>query len=86
MNRYSRNTGMGYGRCRTQMRERCASEASDSCQPTPACEQVDDHGPSLAMAYVPAQVFRNLLDPHEALHKGTVFAELVKPYEGGCCQ
>lgn len=86
MNRYSRHTGMGYCRPRTQLRERCGSEAGETCQPAPTCEAAEEQAPTLAMAYVPAQIFRNLLEPHDALHQGSIFAELIKPYEGGCCR
>ena len=39
--------------------------------------------PSLAMVYSPKQCFRNLLDPSSALEHGSLFAELVMPFEGG---
>lgn len=41
------------------------------------------HAPSLAMVYSPRQCWRNLLDPQSALDHGTLFAELVLPFEGG---
>lgn len=41
------------------------------------------HAPSLAMVYSPRQCWRNLLDPQSALDQGTLFAELVLPFEGG---
>ncbi len=40
----------------------------------------------LAMAYVPTQVFGNLYPYREGWGRGTLFADLDKPYEGGCCK
>jgi len=42
----------------------------------------------LAMAYVPWQCFGNVLEPDQALKKGTMFPELYKPFvgcKGGHC-
>ena len=39
--------------------------------------------PSLAMVYAPKQCFRMLYEPERALARGTLFAELDKPLEGG---
>lgn len=39
------------------------------------------HAPSLAMVYSPRQCWRKLLDPAEGLKQGTIFAELVLPFE-----
>ena len=56
-----------------------------------ACNQNDDEGngcptnigaPSLAMVYAPRQCWRNLLDHEAALLNGSLFAELVMPFEG----
>lgn len=38
--------------------------------------------PSLAMVYSPLQCWRSLLEPEEALQNGSLFAELVMPFEG----
>ncbi len=38
--------------------------------------------PSLAMAYVPVQQFRDLYDPDYALQIGTIFRELDLPFYG----
>lgn len=38
--------------------------------------------PSLAMVYAPRQCWRSLLDPRSALAQGTMFAEMVLPFEG----
>lgn len=37
---------------------------------------------SLAMAYVPMQTWQNLYEPDVALARGTLFAELDKPFVG----
>ena len=37
--------------------------------------------PALAMVYSPRQCWRKLLDPEEGLKHGTIFAELVLPFE-----
>lgn len=40
------------------------------------------HAPSLAMVYSPKQCWRNLLDLHAGLNHGSIFAELILPFEG----
>ena len=56
-----------------------------------SCNQNDDiphecptmlGAPSLAMVYSPLQCWRSLLEPEEALQNGSLFAELVMPFEG----
>lgn len=37
--------------------------------------------PSLAMVYSPKQCWRNLLEPQSGLEHGSVFAELIKPFQ-----
>ena len=39
--------------------------------------------PSLAMVYAPEQCWRNLLEYEAALKNGSLFAELIMPFEGG---
>ncbi|MBQ2863609.1 MAG: spore coat associated protein CotJA [Clostridia bacterium] len=39
--------------------------------------------PSLAMAYSPFQHFHGLYETDEALHRGTLFVELDKPWKAG---
>jgi hypothetical protein len=34
----------------------------------------------LARAYVPFQMFNQVLSPQEGLRRGTIFPELVRPY------
>ena len=41
---------------------------------------------SLAMVYSPTQVFRDLYEPCKALARGTLFAELDKPFQGAFCE
>ena len=40
------------------------------------------HAPALAMVYAPMQCWNHLLDMQSALQHGTLFAELVLPFEG----
>ena len=51
--------------------------------------------PSLAMVYSPYQSWQSLLSPKDGLAHGSIFAELIKPFEagnrsrgteGGCCK
>lgn len=37
---------------------------------------------SLAMAYIPWQAWRNIIDTEKAFHCGTIFCELNKPFLG----
>lgn len=39
---------------------------------------------SVGMAYVPWQKFEKTYDPKKALHAGTIFPELDKPFTGKC--
>ena len=77
-----------------------------SCDGTPNTSQTPpeiDHAgyrmPSLAMVYSPMQAWQGILSPEEGLHHGSIFSELVKPFEvaplcsdhnkkkeGGCCK
>ncbi len=40
--------------------------------------------PALAMVYSPRQCWQNAYSPEVALAKGTLFADLWKPWEAGC--
>lgn len=40
----------------------------------------------VGMAYVPWQTWGNVYDPCKGLSRGTIFPELDKPFEGGCCR
>ena len=75
-----------------------------SCDGTPPPESpsIEHEGcrmPSLAMVYSPVQTWQNILPPEEGLHHGSIFSDLVKPFEvaplcsdrnkkkeGGCCK
>ena len=37
---------------------------------------------SLAMAYVPWQMWRDIYDAEKGFHRGTIFQELDKPFTG----
>ncbi len=66
--------------CPRNTRELCAmGQAEDNTTAAP-CDL------ALAMAYVPSQKFENLYAPTEGWHRGTLWADLDKPYEGGCCK
>jgi hypothetical protein len=41
---------------------------------------------AIAMAYVPWQKWRDVMKPHDAIGRGTIFKELDKPFygKGGC--
>ena len=50
-----------------------------------ACAALSDLSPtSLAMVYSPMQSFTKLYEPAKALSRGTLFAELDKPFTGKC--
>ena len=55
-----------------------------SAMPQPVCvpQETAIYNVRLAMAYVPFQKMCTLLNPLEALSKGTVFPELYSPYDG----
>lgn len=57
--------GCGCG-CQTSCNTSCPTEVS---------------APSLAMVYSPRQCWRKLFEPEEGLKHGTIFAELVLPFE-----
>ena len=46
------------------------------------CEELSSQPISLAMAYVPMQRWQNIYEPDLALERGTIFAELDKPFLG----
>lgn len=80
MNRFQRACCAGTTedvRSRSSMRERAAMNNMPEKLP---CDL------PLAMAYVPSQPFERLYAPADGWHRGTIFADLDKPYEGGCCR
>lgn len=54
-------------------------DGGGDCQKTPGM-------PSLAMVYAPRQCWQNLLDPATGLANGSIFKDLILPFEGngGC--
>ena len=42
--------------------------------------------PSLAMVYSPRQCWQNLLEPAAGLREGSIFADLILPFEAAKCQ
>lgn len=88
MNKYYRACRMGAEEVcsRGFMRERTAMPQNEDM---PACEggaTADACQLPLAMAYVPSQKFENLYAHTDGWRRGTIFADLDKPYEGGCCK
>lgn len=77
MNRYQRCYPTGSDDLRT--RQGCHGNNDE-----PPMQSVDCNDLPLALAFVPPQPFQNLLLPEEGWHEGTIFADLIKPYEGGC--
>ena len=78
MNRFQRSCcGGGQEDCRSRsiIRERASMQNGEN-----TC--VNDL--PLAMAYVASQRFENLYEANVGWHHGTIFADLNKPYEGGC--
>lgn len=55
-----------------------APEKEDNADQCP--KQV--HAPALAMVYAPRQCWRGVLGPMAGLKKGSIFSELVLPFEG----
>ena len=47
--------------------------------PTPTCHNM----PSLAMVYSPIQPWKEVLSPEDGLAHGTIFVDLIKPFEAG---
>lgn len=59
-----------------------APAAQDAAQQTPGDDTFCMREKPLAMAYVPCQAWRELMEPAEALRAGTLFRELDKPFRG----
>ncbi len=75
--------------------QRCYPTGQDDLRPRPGCRGDEEEPPMhpagcedmlLAISYILPQPFQNLLLPEEGWREGTIFADLVKPYEGGCCR
>ena len=80
MNKYQRAYACGAEdmRCRSAMRERAMSAAEAKAEHGADCDM------ALAMAYVRSQPFENIYSAEDGFGRGTIFADLDKPYEGGC--
>ena len=78
----------GAGQCCEQMPQARMEEAPQhpgngcGCHACNVSCPTEIPAPSLAMVYCPRQCWRNLFDPAKALAHGTLFAELVLPFEG----
>ncbi|MFU0827763.1 MAG: Spore coat associated protein JA (CotJA) [Lachnoclostridium sp.] len=59
-------------------------DCSQNDIPTLSCDSGGNFpfAPSLAMAYIPIQQFKDLYDPEYALKAGTIFKELDLPFYG----
>lgn len=58
----------------------CPTNAVDGCNPESICPELP-----LAAAYVPMQPFTGLVNPDEALARGSSFENLYIPYSKGGC-
>ena len=59
-------------------------ESNCGCQNNHHCNMscpTEIDAPALAMVYCPRQCWRKLFDPEEGLRHGTIFTELVLPFE-----
>ena len=76
------------GRCcewRPQARQEAPVRPEGGCGCQRPCDTscpTEVAAPALAMVYCPRQCWRKLLDPEDGLKHGTIFAELVLPFEG----
>ena len=66
----------------------CECTASEEETTARMCMHDPLNGLPVAMAYVPWQEWRNLYAAEKALHRGTIFEDLDKPFsgKGGCCK
>jgi len=72
-----------------QMRtcDSCASRRTAPRRtPAPRNNNAPCSAPSLAMVYSPKQEFTDLFEPEEGLWRGTIFMQLDKPLNAGCCR
>ena len=91
MNRYNRPYLAG---AEENARYGCSCGRSESTAPAPdgGCDRTCGRGNPcagclhLAIASILPQPFENLHDVNTGWHRGTIFADLDKPYEGGCCR
>ena len=86
-NRTPVETRRGMGECcewTPQARQEVPVRPDNGCGCHTPCNTscpTEIHAPALAMVYCPRQCWRKLLDPAEGLKQGTIFAELVLPFE-----
>ena len=70
---------------RPQSRQEAPVQPESGCGCQRPCDTscpTEIHAPALAMVYCPRQCWRKLFDPEDALKHGSLFAELVLPFEG----
>ena len=79
-----RNTAMSQNCSQAQAASEPVVTSSACCDNSAEYDELS--GMALAMAYVPWQEWRALLEPEKALCCGTIFEELNKPFlgSGGC--
>ena len=77
------------GRCcewRPQARQELSEHPENGCgcnsSPCNTSCPTEIPAPSLAMVYCPRQCWRSLFSPEDGLKHGSIFAELVLPFEG----
>lgn len=72
--------------CRCQD-DRAVSQNESARNTKCGCDSDRLSGMPLAMAYVPWQEWRSIYEVEKAIHCGTIFEELYKPFRGiGGCQ
>lgn len=83
-NRNHRNMAFNQNQCRNNYNIPAAMPMAETvncgCEGREPDNCVDNM--PLAMAYVPMQKWRNVLDGCNGLSKGTIFEELIMPYYG----
>ena len=91
-NRYAHEPRRATGSCcewapqarQLQARQEVLVEPENGCGCQKPCNTscpTEIQAPALAMVYCPRQCWRKLFDPADGLKHGTIFAELVLPFE-----
>lgn len=78
--------GCGYSSY-TPSRPRCEEPGAtrrEVCEERRERVNVIENPTSIAMVYSPKQCFENLYEPMKALSRGTLFADLDKPFAPAC--
>lgn len=81
---HSRQTPVGY-RTRMPHADQCrlmSSGANDTSRRSCDVCDMNDMNYTLAMVYSPYQEWQNIYDGEKSLERGTIFAELDKPFLG----